>query len=261
MARLSRADTEAALAFAAEVGTAASELDRADMWLLERIARMLDSELVAYHRVDLAKRLWDNTEYPARPWRPFEEEDDPDAAELNPFCHYARQTHQPYYLAERYSDVVKLPGLSAMVLDAAMTVEPDQGIQTRMPGVDGSHWTLEVARSGRDYSDRELLLVNTLRPFLIGYESDRTMAMKLAALMTVQPDSVPDGLLSRRENEVLDLVAAGASNAVIAERLWISPATVKKHLENVYAKLTVGSRTAALARTGRTSPPAPQPDA
>ncbi|MBW3613552.1 MAG: hypothetical protein KY392_06805 [Chloroflexi bacterium] len=34
-------------------------------------------------------------------------------------------------------------------------------------------------------------------------------------------------------------------------RLWISPATVKKHLENVYGKLEVGRRTAALARTGR----------
>ena len=49
----------------------------------------------------------------------------------------------------------------------------------------------------------------------------------------------------------MDLVAEGASNAEIGLRLWISPNTVRKHLENIYLKLEVGSRTAAMARTGR----------
>jgi DNA-binding CsgD family transcriptional regulator len=54
--------------------------------------------------------------------------------------------------------------------------------------------------------------------------------------------------LTAREWDVMRCVAAGKTNAEIAQLLWISPGTVRKHLENVYGKLGVGSRTAALAR-------------
>jgi len=47
---------------------------------------------------------------------------------------------------------------------------------------------------------------------------------------------------------VLDLIASGATNAAVAEALVVSPGTVKKHLDNIYARLDVGSRTAAAAR-------------
>jgi DNA-binding CsgD family transcriptional regulator len=53
--------------------------------------------------------------------------------------------------------------------------------------------------------------------------------------------------LTAREREILDLVAEGRTNAQIAERLWLSPGTVRKHLDNVYAKLGVHTRTAAAA--------------
>jgi LuxR family maltose regulon positive regulatory protein len=54
--------------------------------------------------------------------------------------------------------------------------------------------------------------------------------------------------LTDREMEVLRLVEAGASNASVADRLVIAPSTVKRHLNNIYAKLDVGSRTQAVAR-------------
>ena len=47
------------------------------------------------------------------------------------------------------------------------------------------------------------------------------------------------GPLSQRELEVLELVAAGAANREAAARLFISEATVKSHLMNIYAKLGV----------------------
>jgi DNA-binding CsgD family transcriptional regulator len=55
-------------------------------------------------------------------------------------------------------------------------------------------------------------------------------------------------LLTAREREVLVWVARGKTNAEIARLLWLAPSTVRKHLENVYAKLGVSTRTAAVAR-------------
>jgi DNA-binding CsgD family transcriptional regulator len=53
--------------------------------------------------------------------------------------------------------------------------------------------------------------------------------------------------LTAREQEVIAFVAQGKTNPEIAELLWIAPSTVRKHLENVYAKLGVHTRTAAAA--------------
>lgn len=54
--------------------------------------------------------------------------------------------------------------------------------------------------------------------------------------------------LTAREREVLAWVARGKTNVEIAQLLWLAPKTVGKHLENVYAKLGVSTRTAAVAR-------------
>jgi DNA-binding CsgD family transcriptional regulator len=55
-------------------------------------------------------------------------------------------------------------------------------------------------------------------------------------------------LLTPREREVMRCVAEGLSTDEISRRLWIQPGTARKHLEHVYEKLGVRSRTAALAK-------------
>ena len=57
--------------------------------------------------------------------------------------------------------------------------------------------------------------------------------------------------LTRREREVLDLLAAGASNKVIARRLGLSFHTAKAHVAAVLQKLGAGSRADAVARGAR----------
>ncbi|MFE2460413.1 response regulator [Streptomyces sp. NPDC059402] len=57
----------------------------------------------------------------------------------------------------------------------------------------------------------------------------------------------PGTTLTRRETEVLALVAGGLSNQAIGHRLRLTEGTVKSHLARIYAKLDVDSRTAAVA--------------
>ena len=54
--------------------------------------------------------------------------------------------------------------------------------------------------------------------------------------------------LSARELEILRLIAAGHSNQAIADTLIIAVSTVKRHINNIYGKLDVQSRTQALLR-------------
>ena len=82
-----------------------------------------------------------------------------------------------------------------------------------------------------------------------------------AALLTVPteqaaataPRSVPRSAVlvdppSERELEMLGLLAGGASNEEIAERLVIAVSTVKRHVSNIFGKFTVSNRTQAVAR-------------
>ena len=57
-------------------------------------------------------------------------------------------------------------------------------------------------------------------------------------------DSAADefAVLTTREREVLELLAAGQSNAVIARRLFLSPKTVRNHVSNIFAKLHFSDR-------------------
>jgi DNA-binding CsgD family transcriptional regulator len=69
----------------------------------------------------------------------------------------------------------------------------------------------------------------------------------LADLEVARRSAVDTGPLTPREREVLELVARGAGNREIADRLFISEKTVGRHLANIYLKIGVGSRTAAAA--------------
>jgi DNA-binding CsgD family transcriptional regulator len=76
-------------------------------------------------------------------------------------------------------------------------------------------------------------------------------AARADALLAGPADGEPPGDLTPRELDVLRLVAQGLTNAEIAERLYLSPHTVHRHVANARAKLRLPSRAAAVAYAAR----------
>ena len=83
---------------------------------------------------------------------------------------------------------------------------------------------------------------------------DVAKAVRMVGMgMTVfRPHEAPQGPpLSDREREVLEEVASGATNREIAERLFLSPHTVKEHTSSLYRKLSVRNRAEAVQKAQR----------
>jgi DNA-binding NarL/FixJ family response regulator len=89
---------------------------------------------------------------------------------------------------------------------------------------------------GPGFSERDCALLTLLRPHLH------------RAYLDVERRRHPVPRLTPRQWELLRLLAAGHTNTQIARQLGISGGTVRTHLENIYEKLNVSSRTAAVTR-------------
>jgi PAS domain S-box-containing protein len=74
---------------------------------------------------------------------------------------------------------------------------------------------------------------------------------RLTAVAERETGVDPRAVLSRRELEVLRLLAIGLNTRAAAERLHVSPATVRNHVQNLFAKLDVHSRLEAVAYATR----------
>mgnify|MGYP001568593929 CR=1 FL=1 len=89
---------------------------------------------------------------------------------------------------------------------------------------------------------------------------EAALSPQLAAAMLTQtgpndgdPDHCAEGqsILTRREEEVLQLFALGSSTSEVADELFISAKTVKNHLQSIYKKLDARGRTEAILRAAR----------
>ncbi len=101
----------------------------------------------------------------------------------------------------------------------------------------------EAIRAGGDAEGAELELRAALAAFeRLGAAPDAAAT----ALLLGEPEALPAGLTAR-EAEVLHLLAAGKTNRDIAVELVISEHTVARHLQNIYAKVGVSTRSAATA--------------
>jgi LuxR family maltose regulon positive regulatory protein len=136
-------------------------------------------------------------------------------------------------LADRGADQAALDTLAATIRRA----EPSRLVRPFMDRGPRLKDLLDAlaTRDGRD---------EYLGYLLAAYESSSTAR-------TVEPEAVPlasGASLSNRELDVLELLTERLSNKEIAERLRISPETIKKHTRNLYQKLDVHGRREAVAK-------------
>jgi DNA-binding CsgD family transcriptional regulator len=99
-------------------------------------------------------------------------------------------------------------------------------------------------------SDRDVRVLELLAPHLTRLYA-RAAARRAAAHAL--------GVLTPREHEIIRLVANARTNREIARTLWITPNTVRTHLEHIFEKLGVTNRTAAAAvALGQAAAPPPE---
>ena len=116
----------------------------------------------------------------------------------------------------------------------------DDALRLWLPSPPGRARSVYLERSGKNYTERERTLFALLRPHFA--------RMRVNADSRRRVDRI--GGLTPREAEVLGWVGRGKTNEEIAKLLFISPQTVRKHLENIFEKLGVRNRTAAAAYAG-----------
>lgn len=117
-----------------------------------------------------------------------------------------------------------------------------------------------LSRSRHNLTERDRLLLNLLRPHLAQaytnaqrYQRIEQQFAQLEQLRRTQEQfcwqshSLVALGLSQRETELLDRLIQGKDTAAIAESMGITKSTVRKHLENLYRKFGVTSRTGAIA--------------
>ncbi|AGZ45097.1 response regulator [Actinoplanes friuliensis] len=173
----------------------------------------------------------------------------------------------------------------AEAVELAERLRPDVVLMDlRMPGMDGLTAITELARRGVTARvlvlttyDTDAHVLPAIEAGATGYllkdapreellrgaraaaRGESVLSPSVAAWLMNRVRTPAPQLLSRREMEVLELVAAGNTNREAAGRLFITEATVKSHLLSIYAKLGVRDRAAAVTEAFNQRLLTPQP--
>jgi DNA-binding NarL/FixJ family response regulator len=89
--------------------------------------------------------------------------------------------------------------------------------------------------------------VHLFRDVTTAHEVETLVRERLAQTRPPPEDGQPPSDLTRRELTILQLIAGGASTRAMAEKLHVSPATVRNHVQHILGKLGVHSRLEAAA--------------
>ena len=238
MDRLTDADARAVLTLIEDAWSLAGE-HAFPRETLEALAQVIPCDEIGYCELDrLGRRVLD--------YVGTDEDDDTgefwNIVDDHPLCRH--QLAYADFSARRLSDVMSRRQLLSSRIyaewfrPAGIEAELEAGIARSRAHTR----TFVLGRASGDFSERDRAVLERVRPHLARIHEMTQLRRGLGSEM----DEL--ARLTARERDVLELVGAGLTNAAIAERLWISPGTVKKHLDNIYAKLGVANRTQAAAR-------------
>jgi DNA-binding CsgD family transcriptional regulator len=245
--QLSRRDLQELLGFL-ELAYGASSEDPFPPDLLESLASLVPCDEVSFTELDRARKtvvhgVWHRRDGPGSGpgmetfWRLVHE---------HPLC---AQTVSGRFEALKISDFVTSRELRRREIYDAW-FRPWETEHELEVGIHSPLWHTKTLVFGRskawpDFDERDRSVLNALQPHLIQLYRNAALRRRLAVW---SHDSLAAAVLSDREREVLTLVREGKTNSQIARELWIADGTVRKHLEHIYRKLGVQTRTAAVAR-------------
>jgi DNA-binding CsgD family transcriptional regulator len=237
MTTLARRDIEAVLRFVHD----ACSLDGDALFTPQLVARL--HELVpAADRVVYCELDWDRrrTTYIADQFESFHNPDGHDVYwhlhHQHAVCEYFARTGD--FTPRKMSDLIRQREWRSRELYNDFYRPLQYELDFRLCARRGYTKTFLLHSSRRDFSERDRLVLELVQPYLQRIEEAVAGRRRVTA----------DLRLTRREREILSWVERGKTNAEVAQILWISPGTVRKHLENAYEKLGVCTRTAAVAR-------------
>jgi DNA-binding CsgD family transcriptional regulator len=238
--RLGPSDYEAVLAFLRQL-YAIRRAETFPRHAMTGLARLIPSDILTYNEIDTRQRRATAVVEPAGSIPAWGVATLGRLTHQHPLVtHYARtRDRQP----RKISDFLSLSQFRKLDLYNELFGPLSINFQmaVTIPSAPGLVIGVAFNRSRRDFSERDRALLEAIRPHLAQAYRNVAERANLAERALVAQEAA----LTAREHEVLVLVADGRTNPEIADRLSVSPRTVQKHLEHVYEKLGVSTRTAA----------------
>ncbi|WP_433059334.1 response regulator [Dactylosporangium sp. CS-033363] len=150
---------------------------------------------------------------------------------------------------------VQMPDLNGIEATRRLVAEaPDTGVVVLTMSEDDGTVFAAVRAGARGYlvkgAEQEEIVRAITTVASGGAVFGATLARRIAEFFAAGPPSASSAFpeLTGREREILELLAAGRSNAQIAQALFLSQKTVRNNVSNVFAKLRVADRAEAIVR-------------